>query len=82
MCESELAGLLRHFFGQIGRAKDGERYGRSGLIGLRNGIARFLTSPPYNRNIDLTKGAAFKQMNQVHFLYKWMGNDVSFFMHD
>ena len=55
---------LRQFYAEV-RHKKGERYGRSALVNLRASIQRHLTSPPYNRIIDLSKDREFTTANNM-----------------
>ena len=60
----ELDQILRRFYAEA-RAKDGELYGRSSLLAIRNAIERFLNNPPHNRGIKITKGEAFQLSNKM-----------------
>ena len=44
---------------------EGENYSRVTSLSLRNGIERFLNSPPNNCGISLTKGPQFVLSNQM-----------------
>lgn len=61
----ELAKMLRKFFCEVRTIKDGEEFSRSGLVGIRNAINRYLTSPEIGRIINLTDDREFMHMNQV-----------------
>jgi len=60
----ELAELLRQFYGAL-RTQKGEKYGRSALVNIRSGINRHLTSPPFNRCINIMRDVQFQAANQV-----------------
>ena len=55
---------LRQLYADVWNKK-GERYGRSVLVNLRASIQRHLTSPPYNRIIDLSKDREFTPANNM-----------------
>ena len=60
-----LSELLKQFYGEVNPAKEGEIYKRSSLRGIRAGINRHLTSPPYNRIINIVTDRAFIQANKI-----------------
>ena len=60
----KLADVLRKFYGSV-RNKSGDLYSRSGYVSLRAAINRYLTSPPYNKTINIMKDREFMAANQV-----------------
>lgn len=60
----ELSLLLRRFYGEV-RRTDGEYYSRSSLCNIRAGIQRHISSPPYNRIINIIRNEAFQRANNV-----------------
>lgn len=60
-----LSELLKQFYGEVNPVKDGEINKRSSLRGIRAGINRHLTSPPYNRIINIVTDRAFIQANKI-----------------
>ena len=60
----DLATHLRQFYAEV-RNKKGEKYGWSALVNLRASIQRHLTSPLYNRIIDLSKDREFTTANNM-----------------
>ena len=64
MTLSELDYNLRLFYAEA-RNKEGENYSRTTLLSLRNGIERFLNTPPVNRGISLSKDPQFVLSNQM-----------------
>ena len=60
----KLAYLLRQFYGDA-RKKNGDHYGRSALINLRAGLNRHITSPPFNRVLNLMHDREFQLANQL-----------------
>ena len=64
MTITQLDESLRQFYAEA-RNKEGENYSRATLLSLRNGIERFLNSPPNNRGISLTKDPQFVLSNQM-----------------
>ena len=80
MALEELAQNLRRFYGDL-VSKCGEEYSKSSLINIRAGLNRHLTSPPWNRQINLMKDRSFQAANQVlcGILrdYRSRGKDVS-----
>ncbi|XP_078371359.1 uncharacterized protein KIAA1958-like [Oculina patagonica] len=64
LSDVELDQILRRFYAEA-RAKDGELYGRSSLLAIRNAIERFLNNPPHNRGMKITKGEAFQLSNKM-----------------
>jgi len=51
---SELDLRLRRFYAEA-HNQDGGNYSRATLLALRNGIKRYLNSPPNNRGISLIR---------------------------
>ena len=47
------------------RNKEGGNYSWATLLSLRNGIERFLNTPPVNRGISLSKDPQFVLLNQI-----------------
>jgi len=62
--EKDLAALLREFYASL-RTKDGKEYSQSGYVNIRAGLNRHLTSPPYNKPINLMRDRVFQAANQV-----------------
>jgi len=54
----EIDRSLKQFYAKA-RNKGGENYGRATLLSLRNGIERFLNTPPNNLGIKFTKDPWF-----------------------
>ena len=70
MYETEdLADSLRKFYCAIRKQpkKDGtlQEYGKSSYLNIRACLQRHLSSPPYNRKIDIKKDKEFQGSNQV-----------------
>lgn len=61
---TDLMNLLRELYGSV-RNKKGDQYGKSSYINLRAAIQRHITSPPYNRTINILRDADFLPANQV-----------------
>ena len=59
-----LAECLRRFYGDLLNRKGGE-YSKSSLINIRAGLNRHITSPPWNRQINLMRDRGFQTCNQV-----------------
>ena len=59
-----LAEKLRRFYGEI-NTKKGKEYSKSGLLGLRAGLNRHVTSPPYNRILSIIGDKEFTIANKV-----------------
>jgi hypothetical protein len=55
---------LRKFYGEA-RNKNGEEYGRSSLLQIRNSIERYLNYPPHNRALQISKNPEFASSNQM-----------------
>ena len=64
MTNEELDKNLGQFYVEA-RNKQGESYSRASLLSLRNGIERYLTSPPHNRPIKLNRDPRFVLSNKV-----------------
>ena len=62
--EEELAGVLKRFYTNI-RKKSGELYTPSALVGIRSAIHRKITSPPYERSINIVSGDKFIAANRI-----------------
>ena len=62
--KTELDANLRLFYAEA-RNKDGENYSRSKLLGLRNGLNRYLNNLPYKKGIHIATDPAFQQSNQM-----------------
>ena len=60
----ELDNLLSNFYASLQTVK-GTEYSRSSLVGIRSGLNRHLTSPPFQRQINVMKDRAFMKSNQV-----------------
>jgi hypothetical protein len=75
-----LAEFLRKFY-FVARCKDGERYSKSSYKNLRAGLQRYLISPPFKREINLTSDKEFTAANQVYDGYmvalREEGKDIS-----
>lgn len=61
---SELALLLRNFYGEVNNKESGT-YSKSSIIGIRAGINRHLQNPPYNRTLNVTSDRDFMAANKV-----------------
>ncbi len=61
---TELAKLLRRFYAEV-RNKEGQQYNHNTMKSIRASINRHLTSPPYNKPIDICKDSVFKEANNV-----------------
>lgn len=57
--KAELDANLRLFYAEA-RNKDGGNYSRSTLLGFRNGLERYLNSPPYKKGIHIATDSAFQ----------------------
>ena len=55
---------MREFYA-VAVAEKGDPYSKQGLINLRSGINRHLTSPPHNKILDLSKDREFLQANKI-----------------
>ena len=55
---------LRQFYAEARKVK-GEKYSKNALVGLRAGINRHLTSPPYSFKINIMKDREFRTSNQT-----------------
>ena len=64
MTTEKLDENLRKFYAEA-RSRNGENYSRATLLALRNGIERYLNSPPNNKGIKLTNDATFILSNKV-----------------
>lgn len=64
MDEFTLDNHLRLFYAEV-KNKEGQDYSKSTLLGIRNGLERYLNSPPHNKGITITGNPAFKRSNIV-----------------
>ena len=64
MTVDELDKNLRQFYAEA-RNKEGENYSRATLLSLRNGIERYLNTPPINLGIRLTQDPRFVLSNKM-----------------
>ena len=64
--EKELDNLLTQFYPEA-RKKNGEKYSKSSLIGIRASISRHLTSPPFKKNFKIMDCQSFVQSNRMLF---------------
>ena len=64
MSNDELDKNLRKFYGEA-RNKNGEEYGRSSLLQIRNSIERYLNYPPYNKGVQISSNPEFSSSNQM-----------------
>ena len=76
----ELCQVLRQFYAEV-RQKNGNKYSRSGLTNIRASLQRHLTSPPFNRNINIIRDREFQAANaviqgQIKIL-RQSGNDIT-----
>ena len=76
----ELCQVLRQFYAEV-RQKNGNKYSRSGLTIIRASLQRHLTSPPFNRNINIIRDREFQAANaviqgQIKIL-RQSGNDIT-----
>ena len=62
--EPELAQMLRQFYAEV-RTKSGNPYSTSGMRNIRASIQRHLTSPPYNRAINIITDRNFQVSNTI-----------------
>ncbi|XP_071162166.1 uncharacterized protein [Mytilus edulis] len=63
--ESSILNERLCFFYPSLQTKKGTDYSKSPLVGIRAAISRHLTSPPYNRNVNLMKDNAFMTSNHA-----------------
>ena len=64
MTVAELDRNLRQFFAKA-RNKEGENYSRATLLSLRNGIERYLNTPPHSLGIRFTHDPRFVLSNKM-----------------
>ena len=64
MAVEELDRNLRQFYAEA-RNKEGENYSRATLLSLRNGIERYLNTPPHGLGIRFTHDPRFVLSNQM-----------------
>ena len=62
--EEELSQILKKFYSCI-RKKDGSLYTPSALVGIRSAIHRKITSPPFERNLNILQGEKFIAANRI-----------------
>ena len=62
--EPELAQMLRQFYAEV-RTKSRNPYSISGMRNIRASIQRHLTSPPYNRAINIITDRNFQVSNTI-----------------
>ena len=78
--EPELAQMLRQFYAEV-RTKSGNPYSTSGMRNIRASIQRHLTSPPYNRAINIVTDWNFQVSNTIfkaQLRSLWVeGNDIT-----
>lgn len=73
----ELDVLLEQFYPSA-QTKSGNNYSKSGLVGLRAGLNRYLTLPPVSRDLNLVKDREFQASNQVlSELVKTLKQDIT-----
>lgn len=60
----KLSATLRTFYGSL-RNKQGDVYSKSAYINIRAAINRYLTSPPYNKTINIMHDRQFMAANHV-----------------
>ncbi|CAC5410211.1 unnamed protein product [Mytilus coruscus] len=63
--ESSILNDRLSFSTQACKQKKGTDYSKSALVGIRAAISRHLTSPPFNRNVNLMTDNAFMTSNHV-----------------
>ena len=61
---ADLDQLLRKFYGDV-RTKSAETYSKAAYVNLRAGINRHITSPPFNRPINIMRDRDFQMANNV-----------------
>ena len=64
MAVEELDRNLRQFYAEA-RNKEGENYSRATLLSIRNGIERYLNTPPHSLGIRFTHDPRFVLSNQM-----------------
>ena len=62
--EEELSNILKRFYANI-RRKNGELYSPSGLVCIRAALHRTLTSPPFERNMNILQSEKFIAANRI-----------------
>lgn len=73
----ELAEQLREFYASL-RTREGKPYSQSGYVSVRAGLNIYLTSPPFNKMINLMKDRVFQSAIQVFIGYlRAQGLDVT-----
>ena len=61
---ADLDMVLQRFYAAL-QSKKGEAYSRSAIVGIRAGLNRHLTSPPFSRLLNIMTDRPFMQSNQV-----------------
>lgn len=64
VAEDELACVLKKFYASI-RKKNGELYTPSALVGIRAALHRTISSPPFERNLNIIQGEKFTAANRI-----------------
>ncbi len=64
MEKEELAELLRCFYASC-QTEDDENFSKSAYVSIRSGINRYLTLPPYNKEINIMQDKEFAAANKV-----------------
>jgi hypothetical protein len=59
---AELNEMLAHFYMDLRKA-DGTRYKSTSMEGVRNGLNRYLKSPPHSKTFDIVKDQQFNDAN-------------------
>jgi len=62
----ELNAKLRVFYGEL-RSGKGDHYSKSSLVNIRAGLNRHMTSPPFNRALNIMHDREFQGSNQVFY---------------
>jgi len=70
MTIGQLDQNLRRFHYAEARAKNGENYSKSTLLGFRYAIERYLNVPPYNRSLRLANVNIVQNSNESHSVFK------------
>ena len=66
MNETQLDQLLERFYPET-RKKDGTKYSKSSLVGIRASLSRHLTNPPYKKDFKIMDSPAFVKSNKMLF---------------
>ncbi|XP_072014191.1 uncharacterized protein [Amphiura filiformis] len=59
-----LCQLLRQFYGSA-RKENGQPYSKSSLLNIRAALQRYISSPPFNRTINIIRSEQFQSANNV-----------------